>query len=455
MKRSVRKNKRQQQAAGCSMDKKHRNSEETYEKSVERQERQKMRRDRRRKKHENKYTARHQLLRLPILVLLAAAGMFAPKLLSSCPQQTERIYSRAIYPVISRVLGAASSIFPFSVAEVLIISVGTLLAVTLVVRLFKLVFSKLLKRKHNRMRFYSCLISLGMFAGAMLNLFYAFWGINHYRMPAASLLGFSDELERVNSAKSEFIAAAETGDDSASSDIYAEMLASTCERIAAAAAENRSRLRENENGVFIADDKNSENSALSAVLKSVQTAYAALGSQNELFGNPVFSAKSVHFSNMLSRLDISGIYIPYTAEANVNTEQPALLLFASAAHETAHYFGFAREDEANFIAYYVSGFSNDPALRYSCEMLALMQCMNRLASVDEKLFYSVRERFFTPAMIRDLADYSRWTEQYKNDPLGSANNKINDAYLKHNGQTAGVNSYNDVAELLIAFEMRK
>ena len=118
------------------MDKKHRNSDETYEKSVERHQRQKIRRDRRRKKHENKYTARHQLLRLPILVLLAAAGMFAPKLLSSCPQQTERIYSRAIYPVISRVLGAASSIFPFSVAEVLIISVGTLLAVTLVVRLF-------------------------------------------------------------------------------------------------------------------------------------------------------------------------------------------------------------------------------------------------------------------------------------------------------------------------------
>lgn len=60
-------------------------------------------------------------------------------------------------------------------AEVLIISVGTLLAVTLVVRLLKLVFSKLLKRKQNRMRFYSCLISLGMFAGVMLNLFYVFW----------------------------------------------------------------------------------------------------------------------------------------------------------------------------------------------------------------------------------------------------------------------------------------
>ena len=118
-------------------------------------------------------------------------------------------------------------------------------------------------------------------------------------MPAASLLGFSDELARVNSAKSEFIAAAETGDNWASSDIYAEMLASTCEKIAAAAAENRNRHRQNENGEIIADDKNTANSALSAVLKSGQTAYSALGSQNELFGNPVFSAKSVHFSKTL------------------------------------------------------------------------------------------------------------------------------------------------------------
>ena len=131
-------------------------------------------------------------------------------------------------------------------------------------------------------------------------------------MPAASLLGFSDELARVNSAKSEFIAAAETGDNSASSDIYAEMLASNLRKNCGCGAENRSRLRENENGVFIAEDKNSENSALSAVFKSVQTAYAALGSQNELFGNPVFPQNRCIF-NMLSRLDISGNnYIPYT-----------------------------------------------------------------------------------------------------------------------------------------------
>lgn len=160
-----------------------------YEKSVERHERQKIRRDLRRKKHENKYTARHQLLRLPILVLLAAAGMFAPKLLSSCPQQTERIYSRAIYPVISRVLGAASSIFPFSVAEVLIISVGALLTVTLVVRLFKLVFSKLLKRKPQS----NALLQLPDFAwdvcGRDAESFLCILGNNIYRMPRCFAFG--------------------------------------------------------------------------------------------------------------------------------------------------------------------------------------------------------------------------------------------------------------------------
>lgn len=422
------------------MDKERNRDEEQREKKQRRQERRQARIERRRERRKNRYTARHQLMRLPILILLAAVGLFVPKLLSAFPQETERIYSRTIYPVISRVLGAVSSVFPFSLAEILMFSVGAILLIVLFVRLFRLAFSKLLKRRRNRQRFYSYLISLGIFAGIMLNLFYALWGINHYRMPVAELLGFSNELAQVNAAKAEYEANPE-------SESYAELLGAACERLAAAAAENRSGLPENQNGVFTVADEN-------AAFNSVKAAYSALGSVNGLFGGRVYSAKPLKFSTLFSRLDIAGIYIPYTAEANVNTDQPALLLFATAAHENAHYFGFAREAEANFLAYYVSLFSNDPAMRYSCEMLALMQCMNRLASVDEKRFYSVRERFFTPAMMRDLADYSRWTEKYENDPLGAANDKINDAYLKHNGQTAGTSSYGDAAELVVAAGMR-
>lgn len=241
MKRSVRKNKRQQQAAGCSMDKKHGTATKHTKSPLSGMNGKKFAAIAAAKNM--KISIRHDISFCACDSCSACGSGYicaeTPVLLSAANEA--HIQPRDL-SVISRVLGAASSIFPFSVAEVLIISVGALLTVTLVVRLFKLVFSKLLKRKHNRMRF-----TLPDFArnvcGRDAESFYALWGINHYRMPAASLLGLSDELERVNSAKSEFIAAAETGDNRASSDIYTEMLASTCEKIAAAAAENRSRLR--------------------------------------------------------------------------------------------------------------------------------------------------------------------------------------------------------------------
>lgn len=253
MKRSVRKNKRQQQAAGCSMDKnigtatKHTKSQLSGRngKNAPRSPPQ---------KHENKYTARHQLLRLPILVLLAAAVCCAetPVLLSAAngahiqPRDLSRDFagfgcSKQHIPVFC---GRGADNFRRHA------SCGHTRCAAVQTRVFKTPETETQS---------NALLQLPDFArnvcGRNAESFLCILGINHYRMPAASILGFSDELARVNSAKSEFIAAAETGDDSASSDIYAEMLASTCEKIAAAAAENRSRLRENENGVFIADNK--------------------------------------------------------------------------------------------------------------------------------------------------------------------------------------------------------
>lgn len=90
----------------------------------------------------------------------------------------------------ARVLGAASSIFPFfwpgadNFRRRASCKSRTRCAAV------QTRGTKLLKRKHNRMlRFYSCLISLGMFAGAMLNLFYVM-GIN--QLPECPLLRFWD-----------------------------------------------------------------------------------------------------------------------------------------------------------------------------------------------------------------------------------------------------------------------
>ena len=133
----------------------------------------------------------------------------------------------------------------------------------------------------------------------------------------------------------------------------------------------------------------------------------------------------------MSWAGIAGIYIPFTAEANVNVHQPPLLLLSSGAHEMAHYLGFAREDEANFIAYLACIHSKDPCIRYSGVMLALIHCGNQLYKTDPIAYQAVWEACYSPGMIRDLRGYNEYWDRYEGQ-VEAAVDQLNDGYLKHN-----------------------
>lgn len=373
----------------------------------------------RNKDPEYKYTWTHQLRRLPWLLLIPL-GIFLPKLVQKYPDKVERIYARGIFPVLSRIVGWISSLVPVSLAELIIVIVGAAIVLTLVIRLLRVPSGKLANRRKNRVRLFSFIISICIFAGVLLNLFYVMWGFNHYRMPLPNLLGL--EIKQ------------HTTDD----------LADLTERLAIEAAELRAQVAEDENGIYTIGDKR-------LAMNSVVNAYNRLGQGNELFSNKCYPAKMPLFSKMLSKLDIAGIYIPYTAEENVNVEQPDLYVLSGAAHETAHYFGFAREDEANFLAFYASRWSADASLRYSSTMLALINCANKLYEDDRDRYFAIRSAYYTDGMERDLADYRVYYEKYENDPAGQINDQINDAYLVYHGQQDGIKSYGRMVDLLLDF----
>ena len=370
----------------------------------------------------DKYTWTHQLFRLFWLALIPL-GLLLPKLCSGHAADIELTYSRKIYPAIAKVLSAISSAFSFSLAEVLLISAAVIIAAILVFRIFAVIFGKLHKRHRNRIKLVSFLISVGIFAGVMINLFYGLWGLNHFRLPAEYTFGLS--VREYSTAE----------------------LSEAYEYLIGEAAALREQVSEDENGVFtVSHDE---------VYHSVVEAYETLGESNSAFANTVYPAKSLMLSPAMSSAGIAGIYIPYTAEANVNTDQPDLYIPASTAHETAHYFGFAREDEANFIAYYVSLFSEDPALRYSAVMNALVCCGNALCEQDRELYIAMRERY-TDGMNRDLTEYRNYLANSSGGKLEDISDKLNDTYLKHNGQTEGVDSYYQMTRLLLAyFEARQ
>jgi uncharacterized protein DUF3810 len=150
---------------------------------------------------------------------------------------------------------------------------------------------------------------------------------------------------------------------------------------------------------------------------------------------------------VLARLGISGIFMPFTGEANVDTTLPQWTLPFVAAHEVAHQRGFAREDEANFLAYASCTRHPDPTARYSAAMEASLYALGALRAVDAEAHRALEARR-GPAVRRDLAALEEWRRRYESR-AGAVNQKVNDAYLRAQGQD-GVTTYGRMVDLLIA-----
>ncbi len=354
-----------------------------------------------------------QLWKLPWLLLIPL-GLYLPDLAAKYPQWIEEHYTNGVYPYISGAISSLSSFLTASVAEFLLYALITGIAITLIVLLFLLLF-----RKIRAVRLVSFLLSLGITASVLLNLFFVMWGFNYARPALSSSMHLNVQK------RSEF------------------ELEALCKRLAEDSATLRKQVSENDKGVFYLPD------GFQKTFEKIPAAYETLNGDIHLFMNRAAVAKGVFYSEGLSYAGIAGIYVPFTAEPNVNVGQPALLLPSSAAHETAHYLGIAREDEANFMAYLSCIRSDDPAIAYSGAMHALIHCMNKLSDADYDKYAAVYASY-SDGMKRDLADYHAYWDAFEG-PVEKAVTEVNDNYLKFNNQEDGVASYGMMVDLLLAY----
>lgn len=350
--------------------------------------------------------------RLPWL-LIVPLGFAIPAIASQNPHEVERVYSQSIYPAVRTALSAVSSLFSFSLAELLLIIAVLSIAAVVIIRLIQLVF-----RKIRVVRFFRTIFGLAILGGVLLNTFYFAWGINHFRPRLNELMNLSQ------------------------ADNSVEQLSFMCEVLSNDAAEIRKNLYEDSEGVFALKDGPDTHFDL------LPQAYAALSKDHPIFEGELTVVKSVHFSEALSSAGIAGMFMPYTSEANVNVDQPALLLLSSAAHEMAHQLGFAREDEANFIAYLACTYSQDASTQYSGIMLALINCANRLYREDPDLYYELYSSF-SEQIQRDINAYNKYWLSFEG-PLEDTMGQVNDSYLKFN-QQGDSRSYNEMVTLLMAY----
>jgi hypothetical protein len=159
-------------------------------------------------------------------------------------------------------------------------------------------------------------------------------------------------------------------------------------------------------------------------------------------------AKPVLLSPVMSYLGIGGIYAPFTGEANVNATLPDWDRPFTVCHELAHQSGFAREDEANFLAYLACRSHPDRDFQYSGTFQAALYVLGALAAADRPAYDAARAALPAP-LQRDLAALAAWRQRYKSR-LSGVQDRVNDTYLRSQGQREGVRSYGRMVDLLLA-----
>lgn len=329
------------------------------------------------------------------------------------PGWIEEVYARKWYSAYSQAWSKVFASFDFSFIEFFIYA----LIITLTVAIIWSVI-RAFQNSHGIYTIINWIVSLAATASILYFLFTAGWALNYYRYPLVNTLGYSN---RLSSAKE---------------------LEDLCEDLIEEANAARENLDEDASGVV--EFPYSAKEALSRV----PGIYDKISDEYEVFAGDYSAPKPVYASPLMNYTQITGIYMMFTAEANVNVAAETPMILSTACHEAAHQRGFAREDEANFIAYLACREGGDDYFKYSGALLALINSMNKLYAADSDKYYELRETY-SEKINTDLAHHSAFWAKYEG-PVAESVEKANNTYLKSNNQQDGVKSYGRMVDLLLA-----
>ena len=160
--------------------------------------------------------------------------------------------------------------------------------------------------------------------------------------------------------------------------------------------------------------------------------------------------KKIMLSKYMTYTHISGIFMPLTGEANVNTNYPDYVVTFSIAHEKAHQRGIASEDEANFVAFLALVNSGDEYLEYAGYMSMFEYFLDSMYVHDTQMYYYLIGNS-DERVIGELYSYSVFFDEYRDSTASDVADNINDTYIKTMGDSEGVKSYGKVVELMCAY----
>ena len=344
------------------------------------------------------------------LLLLVVAVLI--RLFSLQEDWVEKYYTFGIYPTLSKTFRTLFGWVPFSIGDLLYIGAF----VWLVLKVWKLVnlLKKRQARQHLSWLLFRKYLKLGLLVYTVFSLF---WGLNYFRQGIEKQLGLKLEPYSVE-------------DLFTLTTVLQQRLNGLAEKV-----DSVNRLVYNGNELLFTKG--------AQMYQAIETQYPYLAYSHSSIKPSLFTPVGHWFG-------FTGYYNPFSAEAQLKTSIPVFLKPFVVTHEIAHQLGYAKENEASFVAYLACKNAADINFQYSVyfEMYrdALFQC--RLTP-NKELTETVSKNIHSRVRwdVRDLRLYLLRNKNFIEPFMTGAY----DRYLKLNNQPKGKATYNEVIAYLIAY----
>lgn len=333
------------------------------------------------------------------LALLAAGVLYT--LLCRYMAGAGEWYARQVYPVVSGILSAMSSVVPFSLEEWLVVAAVS-----------GLLLYPVLARRHKK----SWKRIAGREAEGLLWLyvwFYWGWGINYYR---------DSFFQRTATSPRQFEKAA-----------FMQFLTDYTDSLHAC---------------YTADYVLPRDS----VQKEVRRLFASLPQDYGLtLPRPHYRPKRLLLNGLYSQVGVLGFMGPFFSEMQLNEELlPAQYAFTY-AHELSHLLGVSNEAEANFWAYYLCSRSPVREIRSSAYFGLLPYVAVNARYLTDKAVYTAWIKGIDPLILKKLDEQQAFWQSRYNPYIGLVQEKLYHLYLKGNRISSGQKNYSEVVALVMAF----
>lgn len=192
-----------------------------------------------------------------------------------------------------------------------------------------------------------------------------------------------------------------------------------------------------------------------AIFAASDTLYDALTDTYPFLDKNVVQPKQLSplFSRIMSVINYTGFFFPFTGEANLNVDAPECLLPATIAHELAHVRGVAPEQTANFLAILACDMCGDPIYAYSGYLMGYIHLSNALYGASYDKWYETAVCLCSEAN-NDLSANNAYWQQFES-PVSETVESTYSTFLQSYDQPLGSKSYGAVVDLLVAYYGRK